>query len=565
MDNAEILEEQQDDWFRTSDNVKKGKIGGLVDGPKGLDFDEKEVEFSVIDGEAIFEGDIFLGTFSEETGLVQPGEMNGAVGDAPESDFLEGIAIAGGVSISGKHFRWPGGYVPYEIRADVPNKSRITKAIAEIQNNTRIRFIKRTAANASQYPNFVEFFVGSGCWSAVGMRTGKQRISLPGNCSDGSTVHELLHALGMWHEQSREDRNDFVQVNLENVRDDATHNFSQHIVDGDDIGPYDFGSIMHYPRFAFSKNGLPTIVPKNGVAIGQRIRMSRGDINAVRTIYPVNDFKGSFTIQQASNNRFVDAFTSSDDFSAVTRPAQNNDTQRWVFTPVGALYSIRQESSDRFLDAHTNNNNGNDFSAVTRTAQNNATQMWAVVPVKGELSTYTIQQMRNGRYLDAHTNNGNDFSAVTRTSQSNDTQKWLIDAIGDDKYKIRQKSNGRYLDAHTSGNDFSVVTRPDQNNNTQTWIFTPLGTVYTIQQRSNLRYLDAHTSSSNDFSVVTRSAQDNDSQLWVLRHAINNTFRIQHLTNGRFLDAHTSSSSGFSIVTRTFQNNDTQRWKINPV
>ena len=34
---------------------------------------------------------------------------------------------------------------------------------------------------------------------------------------------------------------------------------SQHIADDDDVGAYDYGSIMHYPRNAFSVDGSDTI------------------------------------------------------------------------------------------------------------------------------------------------------------------------------------------------------------------------------------------------------------------------------------------------------------------
>ena len=40
---------------------------------------------------------------------------------------------------------------------------------------------------------------------------------------------------------------------------------------------------------------------------------------------------GVYTIQQKSNNRFVDAHEiAGKDFALVTRTAQNNDTQRWL-------------------------------------------------------------------------------------------------------------------------------------------------------------------------------------------------------------------------------------------
>jgi len=74
----------------------------------------------------------------------------------------------------------------------------------------------------------------------------------------------------------------------------------------------------------------------------------------------------------------VDAHqTEQKDFAVVTRPAQNNDTQRWVLTPLGDdTYTIKQKSSGRFVDAHEIVER--DFAVVTRSAQNNDTQRWVI-------------------------------------------------------------------------------------------------------------------------------------------------------------------------------------------
>jgi hypothetical protein len=247
----------------TSDVVRTGYIDGAT-------FRDKLVRYHEVDGLPVFEGDIIL-----------PRNLRPALGAAAEAG-----PVARGVVITGEQYRWPNAVVPYVIDSGLPNQDRVIDAIAHIEQNTIVRFVQRTAANAAQYPNFVRVFRGDGCWSYVGMQGNQQDLSLANACSTGSCIHEWLHALGCWHEQSREDRDAFVTINTDNIVDGKEDNFDQHISDGDDAGPYDYGSIMHYGTHAFSKNGLPTITPKqSGVTIGQRNGLSDGDIAALHGIY----------------------------------------------------------------------------------------------------------------------------------------------------------------------------------------------------------------------------------------------------------------------------------------
>ena len=56
---------------------------------------------------------------------------------------------------------------------------------------------------------------------------GRQLVSLGFGCVyKGIVMHELLHAAGFWHEQSRQDRDNYVQIIRDNIQDGMGFNFN---------------------------------------------------------------------------------------------------------------------------------------------------------------------------------------------------------------------------------------------------------------------------------------------------------------------------------------------------
>lgn len=165
----------------------------------------------------------------------------------------------------------------------------IERALIEYHKNTCIRFIPRRPYDR----DYISIENGaSGCWSSVGRLGGKQVVNLqsPGCVTKiGTVIHELLHALGFLHEQNREERDNFVVIRKNNIKNGYEINFTK-AKPGETSGfgvSYDYGSVLHYSTNAFSKNNQPTIEPLSKISekMGQREGFSKKDLEKVNKMY----------------------------------------------------------------------------------------------------------------------------------------------------------------------------------------------------------------------------------------------------------------------------------------
>ncbi|XP_058819645.1 hatching enzyme 1.2-like [Topomyia yanbarensis] len=153
-------------------------------------------------------------------------------------------------------FRWPNATLIYKISKNFNDTERsfILGAMREFEKYTCVRFRERVKEKAYASIDNSDY----GCWADVGRGTGKTLVNLQQGCANGLTtpIHELMHALGFYHEHNRLDRDNYIDVIYDNMIPDPSIYYNFQLPEASEVTnfniPYDIGSIMHYSQYSFS-------------------------------------------------------------------------------------------------------------------------------------------------------------------------------------------------------------------------------------------------------------------------------------------------------------------------
>src|SRR4029077_332603 len=197
------------------------------------------VTYVVRNGKAIFQGDIIL-----------------------ESAGIDSVSVAY------NQFLWPkigNQYqIPYIVASGSGNLTNLNTAIAQFNSTfSNIKFVARTTETDYVNFSFNPSDNSAQCEANVGRVGGEQQVGGAGGssnpCTVGTILHEMGHTIGLWHEQSRPDRNTYISVNYGNLIKGSISNFNQIFDNVQTPTLFDYASIMESPPFSFSRNGGPAI------------------------------------------------------------------------------------------------------------------------------------------------------------------------------------------------------------------------------------------------------------------------------------------------------------------
>lgn len=220
------------------------------------------IEFRVVNGLAIAYGDILLGKVEE----------------AAQSK-------RGSYPVTTPQL-WDKAEVPYLIHPDLPNSSRVEKAISYFNEHTPVRFVPY-----ENQRDAIVFEPGpENCYSLLGRVGGMQPIKLAEGCHSQEIMHEIMHAIGFIHEQSRPDRDHFIEILWQNIEEKYQPQFAMVpdlLLEAERNSPFNYHSIMLYEPNNFTiRPDLMAIRSVGAEQVSPVLEgLSEGDLTRINQVY----------------------------------------------------------------------------------------------------------------------------------------------------------------------------------------------------------------------------------------------------------------------------------------
>lgn len=152
---------------------------------------------------------------------------------------------------------WTGGIVPVDFSSEVSTENRemFLEQCAEWSKVAGVKCVPATG----QEENFLQVqSEGNLCWADVGMGQSPSKRTFnfgsPWCWYNGGVLHDIGHVLGFLHEHQRFDRDQYLKINWENIKQEQVFAYVL-LSKSQNIQPYDFMSIMHYHKRAYAFTG----------------------------------------------------------------------------------------------------------------------------------------------------------------------------------------------------------------------------------------------------------------------------------------------------------------------